>query len=305
MTGFAQIMRDTTDFLLAKQDRVGLDVLIALVNRIDARLVTDIGGYRLGENTGHGQAIVERKLEQFVEWGWVRLRVSFDPYRQNPILLKMVAPDLIAPVSEKCKAEVLRQWNEDFSDDKSLVAGYRQRYRLNDSQSTPKQNPNANPNKNQTTSLDQRFESEGQRKNPDPAHHYTQEEIEDFESSAAAHYSLAESTPVGGNGVARNDPEGKSSDISDVSVADLTIRVRDAAPALKADEIHTLILNHGGKTVQTVLDMMQASKKPIQKPAGYIKSMCTRLSGKAKAQNFDPLDGQSYLVGKYSHLFNS
>lgn len=308
MTGFAQIMRDITRDLNRRRDRVGLAIMNELVNCANEYLITDVGGYRLSMETGYEREAVERKLAEFQARGWMRVRECVDGEMMKRVTRKMLAPDVIMPVSSKYRDEVLRLWNTVYAENIVNVGtneiSDRQRYRFNDtSNREPNNSQTETQTESQTTSLDQSLEREGQGKNA--ARHYAKADLEADFTETDAHYSLAETTPVGRNGVARNDLEGKISDISDVqSSAALIERVRSDAPALTANEVQTLLLNHGAETVNRVLDMMHASKKPIQKPAGYIKSMCTRLSGKKKADDFDPLNGQTYLTGKYAHLYN-
>lgn len=300
--GFAQIMRDITDGLIERTELEVLIVLMAVVNRVGANLVTDVGAYTLGVRTHFGQEKVDRILEHLVGQGWMRVQVSVDPYRLNPILLKMVAPNVICPVFGDRKGEILRLWNDVFSSDKALVRGYRQRYR-NDIQVVHQTEPQMEhqtetQTESQTVSPDQGFffEREGQKQ---PPIDYTQAEIEaDFRvSDSLAEPHAVGTMPISTAPAGQNSHEERSSPVSEVqSSAALIERVKTTIPELSLDTIRDVIARCGGETAIRVLDMMDAPrKKPIDKPAGYFKSMCTKLSGRASnVVKFDPLSGASY-----------
>lgn len=278
MGGFTQTMRDCTDGLLRDRDRVGLELVHALANRANEYLITDIGIKRLGEECGRGRKTIEKKLVEFILCGWVRVHSCADDEIAAPRVRKMLAPNIVMPVSPKYEAKVMHLWNTVFQDDISIVTKDHQRYyRLDIDSQTKNQTENQTENQRKSHTINSVRESEGIDEPPVSARHYAQRrDADEPDNPVGTENSFAEHNTVGSNAVGTTVFGSENMALSKVqSVSDFRMHIKAIAPDLTPKEIDRYIARSADLVMLAIEAVKEAgdSVKPENRTRYFVGIM--------------------------------
>ena len=110
-TSYAPIYSDITDRLLNERTRPHHAVLQALANRCDQHGLTIVGVRYLSDKAGYVEPTVQRVIEDFIAWGWVRSHQVADALGRSRHYFQL-SPDVLY-IREELESDAWSMWHND------------------------------------------------------------------------------------------------------------------------------------------------------------------------------------------------